>query len=121
MIKPDKARVFDYTLLVDGNNGEEQFVFSCSFGQGGRCAVQACAMSVDGGGQRIPFLDTLPSDAVYTFLQDALTTWCTRGIKPTPTEALMITERVAAICTRLREFHDLDREGGLLISWRTRS
>lgn len=48
-MKLNEIHTHDYTLIADGNGGEEQLVITNSFGQDGYAALTIVQASVDGG------------------------------------------------------------------------
>lgn len=82
MITIDKIERHGYTVVVDGNGGEEQLVIVSSFGQHGGVPFEVIAAQVDGGvhrlGGRAIGVNDKPEE-VRPYLTQLVQLWCGGG------------------------------------------
>jgi len=88
MIKIDGFKRHAYTLLIDGNDGEEQLVIITSSGQNGQTAITVVSVQVDLGMKVLVnhehWISTYRegSDLIQK-LRQVIRTWVIGGIPPT--------------------------------------
>lgn len=110
MIKIDSFHFANYTLVVDGNDGENQLVIVGSCGQDGNTPLMSLEASVDGGiglfadfGRDLdPLGAQIEGEMPKTYdshetVRRIVTRWCERGTPPTDIERRMIDDEVVRI------------------------
>ncbi len=93
-----------YTLIADGNNGEEQLVISSSYGQSGTVALVVVHMAVDGGSQ-VLWNDRVHGDAVESVLRRVIRGWDEPNADHQDTQG-----NVDAIIAAFHTMNDIERE-----------
>lgn len=91
MIKIDGYKRHAYTLLIDGNDGEEQLVIITSSGQNGETVITVVRVQVDLGMEVIVYREYWTScykegSDMISKLRQIMQDWVAGGIPPTEYE-----------------------------------
>lgn len=100
MVLLENAVIVDYTLLVKGNGGENQFIASVSSGQGGFGVLIITDVAVDASGGVVLERHDVPNFEINDLLKKHLERWSNVGIKPSPQEIKHNKRRIDAIMRR---------------------
>ena len=87
----------NYTLLVDGNGGENQLVITSSAGQNGKTIFSVIAVSVDLGMRVLAYRTYIQTREVPAFVKQQLIAWVSHGVPPTWKEFAAEMSNIAVI------------------------
>lgn len=102
MIKINQQALIGYTLVISGNEGEEQLIISHSGSYDFKCKIIAHLISVDDGGIQL-YNSIVNSRTVVSTVQGLILDWTRHGIPPLPDEAVEINKQIESVLIEFKQ------------------
>ncbi len=104
MIEIKGSKFHNYTMLVDGNGGEEQFVVIVSPSQCGKSPLVIVTAQCDGGAEVVT-RKWVKHEKLAAEVETALIKWVSGGIKPTLEQLAAEKPKISTAMKKFQKYH----------------